>query len=67
MNAAYEPRMAQGLSASNEARQMMADWLRITRAPKVQTPDYRTMLVQRYPAGLINDAELEALLGVLYH
>ncbi len=67
MNAGYEPRVARGLSASNEARQMVADWLRITRAPKVQAPDYRTMLIQRYPAGLIDDAEIEALLGVLYN
>jgi hypothetical protein len=65
MNAGYEPQM--GLSASNEARQMVADWLRMTRAPKMQTPDYRSMLVQRYPAGLLNEAELEALLSVLYH
>jgi hypothetical protein len=67
MNAGYEARMAQGLSASNEARQMMANWLRITRAPKIEAPDYRMMLLQRYPKGLINDAELEALLGILYN
>ncbi|WP_279613886.1 hypothetical protein [Pseudomonas sp. RGM 3321] len=28
-------------------------------------PDVRAMLLQRYPAGLLNDAELEALLRVL--
>ena len=65
MNAGYEPQIARGLSASNEARQMVADWLQITRAPKMQAPDYRTMLVRRYPAGLLDEAELEALLGVL--
>lgn len=67
MNAGYEPRVARGLSASNEARQVMADWLRLTRAPKIERPDYRSMLVQRYPAGLINEAELEALLSALYN
>ncbi|WP_268799023.1 hypothetical protein [Pseudomonas huanghezhanensis] len=66
MNAGYELHMARGLSASCEARQMMADWLRFTHAPKARKPDYRAMLVQRYPEGLINDAELEALLGLLY-
>ncbi|WP_305955106.1 hypothetical protein [Pseudomonas sp. LS-2] len=62
--------MTRGLSASNEARQMMADWLRITQAPRLQdhnqVPDYRAMLKQRYPCGLINDAEMEALLGILH-
>lgn len=66
MSAVYESHMTRGLSASSEARQMMADWLRITQAPKQQAPDYRAMLIQRYPCGLINDAELEALLGILH-
>jgi hypothetical protein len=64
MNAGHEPRVTQGLSASSEARQMMADWLRITQASKHQAPDYRAMLSERYPSGLINDAEIEALLGI---
>ena len=67
MSAVYESRMTRGLSASSEARQMMADWLRITQVPKQQAPDYRAMLIQRYPSGLINDAELEALLGILHN
>lgn len=70
MNAGHESRVTRGLSASSEARQMMADWLRITQAPRLQeqaqAPDYRDMLVKRYPRGLINDAELEALLGILH-
>lgn len=64
MNAGIEQR-ARGLSASSEARQMMADWLRTTKTPKPQRPDVRQMLLQRYPAGLFNEAELEALLSVL--
>ncbi|WP_373562204.1 hypothetical protein [Pseudomonas sp. ICMP 561] len=32
---------------------------------KPQRPDVRQMLLQRYPAGLFNEAELEALLSVL--
>ncbi|MFJ4142035.1 hypothetical protein [Pseudomonas sp. NPDC089734] len=64
MNAGINQHHARGLSASNEARQMMADWLRTTRLPKPR-PDVRALLLQRYPAGLFNEAELEALLGVL--
>nr|WP_062379488.1 hypothetical protein [Pseudomonas abietaniphila] len=70
MNAVYESRVTRGLSASSEARQIMADWLRITQAPRPQeqqTPDYRALLTQRYPCGLINDAEMEALLAILHN
>lgn len=65
MNACHDTRVARNLSASSEARQMMADWLRMTQAPDKSAPDYRAMLTQRYPRGLINDAEIEALLGIL--
>jgi hypothetical protein len=64
MNAGLEHR-ARGLSASSETRQMMADWLRTTRTPTIRRPDVRKMLLQRYPAGLLDEAELEALLAVL--
>lgn len=56
---------ARVLSASSEARQMMADWLRTTSLRKPPRPDVRRMLLQRYPVGLINDAELDALVSVL--
>lgn len=64
MNAGITPYRARGLSASNEARQILADWLRTTK-PVKKRPDVRAMLVQRYPAGLLDDAELDALLSVL--
>jgi len=67
MNTGQQSCVTRGLSASSEARQILADWLRITQAPKRQVPDYRTMLINRYPSGLINDAELEALLGILHN
>lgn len=67
MNAGQESRVTRGLSASNEARQIVADWLRTTQAPRIETPDYRAMLTRRYPAGLINDAEMEALLGIIHN
>ena len=64
MNAGIESR-ARGLSASSEARQMMADWIRATRVAPPKRPDVRKMLLERYPADLLNEAELEALLRVL--
>ncbi|MFS2160642.1 hypothetical protein ACCD10_25325 [Pseudomonas sp. Pseusp122] len=39
--------------------------MRTTKTSKPQRPDVRQMLLQRYPAGLIDDVELEALLNVL--
>lgn len=64
MNAGIGHYRARGMSASNEARQVLADWLRTTKPIKPRG-DVRTMLVQRYPAGLLNEAELEALINVL--
>ena len=67
MNAGHESSMTRGLSASSEARQMMADWLRITQVPKGQSQaqEYRAMLTRRYPSGLIDEAGMEALVGIL--
>jgi hypothetical protein len=53
---------------------MMADWLRTTQIPTThlneqsleQRMDFREMLSRRYPHGLISEAELDALLGVLH-
>jgi len=74
MNAGHELRVTRGFSASSEARQMMADWLRTTQIPTermhdaqalAQAGDFRETLSKRYPSGLITDAEIEALVGVL--
>ncbi len=65
MNADQESPVTRGLSASSDARQILAQWLRITQARKTQTLDYREMLTKRYPSGLINEAEMDALLGIL--
>jgi hypothetical protein len=63
MNAGIEQNAARGLSASNEARQVMADWLRTTKTAPIH--DKRQLLLARYPAGLISDAEVEALIRIL--
>lgn len=65
MNAGMEQQVARGSSASSEARQIMADWLRTTRTSKAPKPDSRQLLMARYPAGLISDAEMEVLLRIL--
>ena len=66
MNAGMSQQRVRGFSASlsNEARQRVANWLRTTMPVKAR-PDVRAMLLQRYPAGLFNDAEFEALARVL--
>lgn len=64
MNAGIGPDRARSMSASNEARHIMANWLRTTRPLKPHA-DIRTMLVRRYPTGLLNDAEVDALLSVI--
>lgn len=64
MNAVISPLRARGLSFSNESRQIMADWLRTTRSTKRRLK-LRAMLRQRYPAGLLNEAEVEALLDLI--
>lgn len=74
MNAGHELRVTRGFSASSEARQMMADWLRTTQLPidrmydaraQAQGEDLRETLAKRYPCGLVTDAEIEALVSVL--
>ena len=62
MNAASEP--ASPPSAMNhEALQRVAQWLKNNGANRVRKTEPRRALLARYPAGLITDAELEALLG----
>lgn len=65
MNAGTEQQSARGLSASSEARQMMADWLRTTKTSMSMEKQPRQILLERYPVGLISEAELEALLLIL--
>ncbi|MDD2059372.1 hypothetical protein N5D52_06990 [Pseudomonas sp. GD03860] len=61
MNAASEP--ASPPSAVNpEALQRVAQWLKHNGAIRVRKTDTRRVLRERYPAGLLTDAELAALL-----
>lgn len=65
MNAGINPYPTRGLSASSEARQIMADWLRLTRVARPEPDARMTMLLQRYPHGLFSEAELQELLAIL--
>lgn len=65
MNAMSEP--ASGPSSiTAESMQRVAQWLKCNGGIKLQKPDPLQLLSQRYPAGLLSQAELEALLGA-YH
>lgn len=66
MNAGIEHSVARDLSASSEARQLMADWLRTTKTSQAPAPDSRQLLQARYPVGLFSDAELDVLIRTLY-
>ncbi|MDD0976770.1 hypothetical protein [Pseudomonas fontis] len=62
MNAARE--LASHPSAVNhESLQLLVQWLKRSDAHRVRKTEPRRLLVERYPAGLISDAELEALLA----
>ncbi|WNW12433.1 hypothetical protein RRX38_15195 [Pseudomonas sp. DTU_2021_1001937_2_SI_NGA_ILE_001] len=65
MNAGLRPYAPRAIAASNQAREILAAWLKVNRAPKAKA-DPRLMLLQRYPLGLLDEAELEALLKILY-
>ena len=63
MNAARE--LASHPTVMNhEALQVLAQWLKHNGPTRVRKTDPRRMLVERYPAGLITDAELDALVGI---
>ncbi len=61
MNAGCQKKIRR-LTANTYSRKRMigASWRR--QAPGMQTHEYRTALLQRYPVGLIDDVEIEALL-----
>ena len=52
---------------SAETLQRLAQWLKCNGSIKVQKHDPVQVLAERYPAGLLTQAELEALLGSFQH
>jgi len=66
MNTVSEP-ASHPSPVNAESMQRLAQWLKCNGAIKIQKPDPLQMLMERYPAGLLSEAELEALLGTFHH
>ncbi len=64
MNVASE-RVSHPLSVTSESLQVLARWLKNDGTPTTQGQEPCRIIIDRYPAGLFSEAELEALLGVL--
>ncbi|MGE8409751.1 MAG: hypothetical protein ACN6QH_22220 [Pseudomonas sp.] len=63
MNAAREP-ASHPRVMNHQALQVIAQWLKHNGPIRVRKTDPRRLLAERYPAGLITEAELDALLGI---
>ena len=50
---------------NSESLQVLAQWLKSNGTRQVREPDPRRMMIERYPAGLLSEAELEALWDVM--
>nr|WP_314525393.1 hypothetical protein [uncultured Pseudomonas sp.] len=53
------------LAVNNESLQLLAHWLKSNGTRHIREPDPRRMMIERYPAGLFSEAELEALWDVM--
>ncbi|MHC6223434.1 hypothetical protein ACYU03_01375 [Pseudomonas sp. X10] len=63
MNAASESALPPS-AVDHESLKVLAQWLKHHGSIRVRTTDPRHLLNERYPQGLISDAELEALMDV---
>ncbi|MGC1330638.1 MULTISPECIES: hypothetical protein [unclassified Pseudomonas] len=66
MNAISEP-ASHSSPITAESLQRVAQWLKCNGGIRLQKPDPIQVLSERYPAGLLSQAELEALLGSFHH
>ncbi|AXK55090.1 MULTISPECIES: hypothetical protein [Pseudomonas] len=53
------------LAMNNESLQVLAQWLKSNGTRQIREPDPRRIIVERYPAGLLSEAELQALWDVV--
>jgi hypothetical protein len=53
------------LAVNGESLQAVAQWLKSNGTRQIREPDPRLVIVERYPAGLFSEAELEALWDVM--
>ncbi|QLL13823.1 hypothetical protein [Pseudomonas chlororaphis] len=58
-------RTSHPLAMNSESLQVLAQWLKANGTRQVRETDPRRMILDRYPAGLFSEAELEALWDVL--
>ncbi|MGE7957132.1 hypothetical protein ACQKQA_11140 [Pseudomonas sp. NPDC089530] len=58
-------RASHPLALNGESLQALAQWLKSNGTRQVRETDPRRMILDRYPAGLFSEAELEALWDVL--
>ena len=58
-------RASHPLAMNNESLQTLVQWLKSNGTRQIREPDPRRMIVERYPAGLFSEAELEALWDVM--
>ena len=53
------------MAVNGESLQMVAHFLRSNGTRQIREPDPRRMMIERYPADLFSEAELEALWAVM--
>ncbi|AOE63331.1 hypothetical protein LOY64_01390 [Pseudomonas corrugata] len=58
-------RTSHPLAVNGESLQALAQWLKSNGTRQIREPDPRRLIMERYPAGLFSEAELEALWDVM--
>ncbi|KJZ36279.1 hypothetical protein LOY55_01250 [Pseudomonas sp. B21-040] len=58
-------RASHPLAINSESLQVLAHWFKSNGTRQIGEPDPRRMMIERYPAGLFSEAELEALWDVM--
>jgi hypothetical protein len=53
------------LAVESESLQILAHWLKSNGTRSIREPDPRRMMIERYPADLFSEAELDALWDVM--
>ncbi|NBF01709.1 hypothetical protein GV819_05335 [Pseudomonas sp. Fl5BN2] len=64
MNSVSE-RVAHPLAVNNQSLQVLVQWLKSNGTRQIREPDPRRIIIERYPAGLLSEAELQALWDVV--
>ncbi|WP_025128442.1 hypothetical protein [Pseudomonas sp. PH1b] len=58
-------RASHPLAMNNESLQALVQWLKSNGTRQIREPDPRRIIIERYPAGLLSEAELQALWDVV--